>query len=390
MNRPAKAAPAHGFPSTSALFKSWPCRLGRRIAAGRPAVKLRRTARVWCKLVKAARQADPHHPKWPWWCPVSCPPGGKQKVYNTCFSCLLIAANERLLNWLLASFLSTKALTPRLLCKGTESSLNLRWRLLSHLWSPIYPNGRNMKEHAGGTLQPLQAAHTATHGYINKGSVQKRQNHTRLTIPVVPSVLVQGSIRNPQFWPTSSPSWLDWLIDSHRIVDSPPLPFKIGCPQDRRKDFDRSCGPNRRSLCQLPPWCKGLLPGEQLVFLLYVLWLCYVLLHFAHLQEGHYPSKRRDQYLSKEGFRVFVSSQVLHQLHGAGARSLSSSERCQKPSGTFIKIIKTFRQSLRNAFAAACFDFADPLHPTTSFANPFAEFLLLTSNWKISAKGNHS
>ena len=52
-------------------------------------------------------------------------------------------------------------------------------------------------------------------------------------------------------------------------------------------------------------------------------------------------------------------------------------ERCQKPSGTFIKIIKTFRQSLRNPFAAACFAFADLLHPKTSFANPFAEFLLL-------------
>ena len=36
-------------------------------------------------------------------------------------------------------------------------------------------------------------------------------------------------------------------------------------------------------------------------------------------------------------------------------------ERCQKPSGTFIKIIRTFRQSLRNAFAAACFALADPL-----------------------------
>ena len=59
-------------------------------------------------------------------------------------------------------------------------------------------------------------------------------------------------------------------------------------------------------------------------------------------------------------------------------------ERCQKPSGTFIKIITTFRQSLRNAFAAACFAFADPLHPTTSLANPFAEFLLLTSKKSIS------
>ena len=61
-----------------------------------------------------------------------------------------------------------------------------------------------------------------------------------------------------------------------------------------------------------------------------------------------------------------------------------SYERCQKPSGTFIKIINTFRQSLRNAFAAACFAFADPLHPTTSLANPFAEFLLLTSKKSIS------
>ena len=59
-------------------------------------------------------------------------------------------------------------------------------------------------------------------------------------------------------------------------------------------------------------------------------------------------------------------------------------KRCQKPSGTFIKIITTFRQSLRNAFAAACFAFADPLHPTTSLANPFAEFLLLTSKKSIS------
>ena len=61
-----------------------------------------------------------------------------------------------------------------------------------------------------------------------------------------------------------------------------------------------------------------------------------------------------------------------------------SYEGCQKPSGTFIKIITTFRQSLRNAFAAACFAFADPLHPTTSLANPFAEFLLLTSKKSIS------
>ena len=61
-----------------------------------------------------------------------------------------------------------------------------------------------------------------------------------------------------------------------------------------------------------------------------------------------------------------------------------SPERCQKPSGTFIKIITTFRQSLRNSFAAACFAFADPLHPTTSLANPFAEFLLLTSKKSIS------
>ena len=59
-------------------------------------------------------------------------------------------------------------------------------------------------------------------------------------------------------------------------------------------------------------------------------------------------------------------------------------KRCQKPSRTFIKIITTFRQSLRNAFAAACFAFADPLHPTTSLANPFAEFLLLTSKKSIS------
>ena len=61
-------------------------------------------------------------------------------------------------------------------------------------------------------------------------------------------------------------------------------------------------------------------------------------------------------------------------------------ERCQKPSGTFIKIIRTFRQSLRNAFAAACFALADPLHPTTSLANPFAEFLLLLAS-KISERG---
>ena len=46
--------------------------------------------------------------------------------------------------------------------------------------------------------------------------------------------------------------------------------------------------------------------------------------------------------------------------------------------------ITTFRQSLRNAFAAACFAFADPLRPTTSLANPFAEFLLLTSKKSIS------
>ena len=61
-------------------------------------------------------------------------------------------------------------------------------------------------------------------------------------------------------------------------------------------------------------------------------------------------------------------------------------ERCQKPSGTFIKIVRTFRQSLRNAFAAACFALADPLHLTTSLANPFAEFLLLLAS-KISERG---
>ena len=49
-----------------------------------------------------------------------------------------------------------------------------------------------------------------------------------------------------------------------------------------------------------------------------------------------------------------------------------------------FKIITTFRQSRRNTFAAACFAFADPLHPTTSLANPFAEFLLLTSKKSIS------
>ena len=52
-------------------------------------------------------------------------------------------------------------------------------------------------------------------------------------------------------------------------------------------------------------------------------------------------------------------------------------EWCQKPSGTLIKIIKTFHQSLRIAFAAACFAIADPLHP-------FAEFLLFTSKKSIS------
>ena len=58
-------------------------------------------------------------------------------------------------------------------------------------------------------------------------------------------------------------------------------------------------------------------------------------------------------------------------------------ERYQKSSGFFLKIIKIFRQFLRNTFAAACFAFADPLHPTTSFAKPFAEFLLLTSKKNI-------
>ena len=62
----------------------------------------------------------------------------------------------------------------------------------------------------------------------------------------------------------------------------------------------------------------------------------------------------------------------------------TSIERCQKTSGTFIKIIETFCQSLRNAFAAACFAFADLLHATTSIANPFVEFLLLTSKKSIS------